>query len=60
MDNNKKLEELEEYNEAFKRLVEMGLVEIDSLDENGNPLYKLTDEGKKIGTELFGETPNND
>jgi len=43
-----KLNEMVDYDKAFDELVEKGCIEVCGIDNDGAPLYRLTDLGRKV------------
>ena len=52
------MNELEDINEAFDGLIEKGYLEVVGLNDDGQPLYSLTEKGKMLGA-ILDETEEN-
>ena len=48
MNLKEKFNELIDYDKAFDELVEKGCIEVCGIDNDGAPLYQLTDLGRKV------------
>jgi hypothetical protein len=52
------LNEMEELNDAFNGLLKKGMIEVVGINEDGQPLYQLTEAGEKVSEALFGDETN--